>query len=99
MLAAEGAAERVAEIESELLLASKLTTLREQAGFTPARTYQALGSVPTTGAGIERPHNVTIDVLEQYVRVLGGFLEVNVVKDKRRVRLLGAGEGSRAKSA
>lgn len=35
-------------------------------------------------------HNVTIEVLEQYVEALGAKLEVNVVKGRRKTRLLGA---------
>jgi transcriptional regulator with XRE-family HTH domain len=99
VLAAEGAAERVGEIEQELLLASKLTSLREQAGFTQRELAKRLGVSQPRVAAIERSHNVTIEVLDQYVHALGGSLEVNVVKGKKRLRLIGQGDGRRAKSA
>jgi transcriptional regulator with XRE-family HTH domain len=99
VLAAEGAGARVAEIEQELLLASKLTALREQAGFTQRELAKRLGVSQPRVAAIERSQNVTIEVLDQYVHALGGSLEINVVKGKKRVRLLGAGERPRTKSA
>ena len=37
---------------------------------------------------IEQARNVTIDVLEQYIEAVGGTLEVNAVKGKRRIPLL-----------
>ncbi|HTT89729.1 MAG TPA: helix-turn-helix domain-containing protein [Acidimicrobiales bacterium] len=100
VLAAEGADERVAEIEQELLLANKLTGLRERAGLSQRELAKLIGVSQPRVAAIERSHNVTIDVLDQYVHALGGALEVNVVKGRRKIRLLGAEESNRpAKSA
>ncbi|MDA8073368.1 MAG: hypothetical protein M0Z82_17650 [Actinomycetota bacterium] len=47
---------------------------------------------------MERSHNVTIEVLEQYVEALGAKLGVNVVKGRRETPLLGAKDEA-AKSA
>jgi hypothetical protein len=52
-------------------------------------------------AAIEKSRNVTIDVLDQYVRAVGGQLEVSVRMGGRRIPLLtppprardGAGSG------
>ncbi|MDA8315775.1 MAG: XRE family transcriptional regulator [Actinomycetota bacterium] len=90
--------ERVAEIEQELLLASRLTALREGAGLSLRNLAKRLGVSQPRVAAIERSHNVTIEVLEQYVEALGARLEVNVVKGRRKTRLLGADNGA-AKSA
>ena len=89
VLATEGAEERVAEIEQELLLANRLTALREDAGLSQRELARRLGVSQPRVAAIERSHNVTIEVLEQYVEALGGKLEVNVVKGRRKTRLLG----------
>ena len=88
VLAAEGAEERVGEIEQELLLANRLTALREDAGLSQRELARRVGVSQPRVAAIERSHNVTIDVLEQYVQALGGTLEVSVVKGRRRTRLL-----------
>lgn len=89
VLATEGAEERVAEIEQELLLANRLTALREAAGLSQRELAKRLGVSQPRVAAIERSHNVTIEVLEQYVEALGGKLEVNVVKGRHKTRLLG----------
>ena len=89
VLAANGAEERVAEIEQELLLANRLTALREAAGLSQRELAKRLGVSQPRVAAIERSHNVTIEVLEQYVEALGGKLEVNVVKGRHKTRLLG----------
>jgi transcriptional regulator with XRE-family HTH domain len=89
VLAVKGAEERVAEIEQELLLANKLTALREDAGLSQRELAQRIGVSQPRVAAIERSHNVTIEVLEQYVEALGAKLEVNVVKGRRKTRLLG----------
>lgn len=88
VLEAPGAAERVAEIEDELRLAAGLTALREGAGLSQRDLAKRLGVSQPRVAAIERSHNVTVDVLEQYVRAVGGRLEVSVLKGNRRVRLL-----------
>lgn len=98
VVAAKGAEERVAEIEQELLLANRLTALREGAGLSQRELAKRLGISQPRVAAIERSHNVTIEVLEQYVEALGAKLEVNVVKGRRRTRLLGANNEA-AKSA
>jgi transcriptional regulator with XRE-family HTH domain len=88
----------VADIEEELLLANRLTALREGAGLSQRELANRLGISQPRIAAIERSHNVTIEVLEQYVEALGGKLEVNVVMGRSKTRLLGVGDG-RAKSA
>ncbi|MGH9107823.1 MAG: helix-turn-helix domain-containing protein [Acidimicrobiales bacterium] len=76
-----------------------LTALREQAGLTQRELAKRLGVSQPRVATIERSHNATIDVLSQYVHALGGSLETNVVKGKRKVRLVGPSEGPREVSA
>ena len=88
----------MAEIEGELLLANRLTALREAAGFSQRELARHLGVSQPRVAAIERSHNVTIEVLEQYVEALGAKLEVNVVMGRRKTRLLGANNET-AKSA
>jgi transcriptional regulator with XRE-family HTH domain len=90
VLDAPGAEERVREIEDELRLAAGLTALREQAGLSQRQLAERLGVSQPRVAAIERSHNVTIDVLEQYVHALGAELEVSVVHGRRRTALLGA---------
>ncbi|HWG75053.1 MAG TPA: helix-turn-helix domain-containing protein [Acidimicrobiales bacterium] len=98
VLATEGTEARVAEIEQELLLANRLTALREDAGLSQRELAKRLGVSQPRVAAIERSHNVTIEVLEQYVEALGAKLEVNVVKGRRKTRLLGI-HNEAAKSA
>jgi transcriptional regulator with XRE-family HTH domain len=90
VLAAPGAAERVAEIEEELRLAAGLTALREQAGLSQRELAQKIGVSQPRIAAIERSRNVTIDVLEQYVGALGGRLELSVVKGRKTIPLISA---------
>lgn len=98
VLATKGAEELVAEIEQELLLANRLTALREDAGVSQRELAKRLGVSQPRVAAIERSHNVTIEVLKQYVEALGGKLEVNAVKGRRKTRLLGISDEA-AKSA
>lgn len=98
VLAATGAQQRVVEIEQELLLAHKLTALREDAGLSQRELAKRIGVSQPRVAAIERSHNVTIEVLEQYIEALGAKLEVNVVKGRRKTRLLGI-DREAAKSA
>jgi Helix-turn-helix. len=86
-----GSARRVAEIEDELRLATGLTALREQADLSQRELAVLLGVSQPRVAKIERSRNVTVDVLEQYVRALGGSLEISVRKGNRRIALLSAG--------
>lgn len=99
VLGAPGAVERVAEIEDELRLAAGLTALREKAGLSQRELAARLGVSQPRIARIERSTNVTIEVLEQYVEALGGELEVSVRQGGRRIPLIGASAGKRAKSA
>lgn len=84
-----GAAERVAEIEDELRLATGLIALREQAGLSQRELAKRIGISQPRVAAIEQARNVTIDVLNQYVIAVGGKLEVAVVKGHRKMPLLG----------
>ncbi len=93
-----GAAERVAEIEDELRLATALTALREQAGLSQRELARRIGVSQPRVAAIERSTNVTIEVLEQYVNAVGGDLVVTVVKGRRTIPLLHA-RATRARSA
>jgi len=88
VLAAPGAAERVAEIEEELRLAAGLTALREQAGLSQRELAQRIGISQPRIAAIERSRNVTMEVLEQYVAALGGQLEVRVVQGSKKIPLI-----------
>jgi transcriptional regulator with XRE-family HTH domain len=90
-----GAAERVAEIEDELRLAAGLTALREQAGLSQRDLAKKIGVSQPRVAAIEQSRNVTIDVLEQYVTALGASLEVSVIKNNRRIQLVGTRKPTR----
>ena len=90
VLGAPGAAELVDEIEDELRLAAGLTALREQAGLSQRQLARRIGISQPRIAAIEQSRNITIEVLEQYVHAVGGRLEVNVVKGKRKIPLLRA---------
>ena len=90
VLAAPGAAARVAEIEDQLRLAAGLTALREQAGLSQRELAEKIGVSQPRIAAIERSRNVTIDVLERYVAAVGGKLELSVVKGRKTVPLISA---------
>jgi transcriptional regulator with XRE-family HTH domain len=90
VLATPGAAERIADIEEELRLAAGLTALREQAGLSQRELAQKIGVSQPRIAAIERSHNVTIDVLEQYVGALGCKLQLSVVKGRKTIPLIPA---------
>lgn len=89
VLAAPGAAERVAKIEDEMRLAAGLTALREQAGLSQREVAKLLGVSQPRIAAIERSRNVTVDVLEQYVAAVGGELVISVVTGVKATHLLG----------
>ncbi len=89
VLAEPGAAKRVGDIEDELRLAAGLTALREREGLSQRELAKRIGVSQPRVAAIERSKNVTIEVLEQYVEGLGGTLEVNVIKGRRKVALIG----------
>jgi transcriptional regulator with XRE-family HTH domain len=99
VLEAPGAAERVAEIEDELRLAAGLTALREQAGVSQRELAKRIGVSQPRVATIEQSRNVTIEVLDQYIHALGGRLEITVLKDNRKIPLLGPRSGRGAKPA
>jgi len=79
----------MAEIEDELRLAAGLTALREQAGLSQRDVAKLIGVSQPRVAAIEHSRNVTIEVLDQYVNAVGGTLEVNVVKGKHKIALIG----------
>ena len=88
VLASPGASERVAEIEDELRLAAGLTALREQAGLSQRELAKRIGVSQPRIAAIEQSKNVTIDVLDQYIRAVGGELEVSVVQGSHVISLV-----------
>jgi|GEM_PF-985854 transcriptional regulator with XRE-family HTH domain len=98
VLQTPGVPERVGAIEDGLRLAAGLTVLREQAGLSQRELAQRIGVSQPRIAAIERSRNVTIDVLDQYVRAVGGRLEIAVVKGQRKVSLL-SGSPKRVKAA
>ena len=89
VLSRPGASTRVAEIEDELRLAAGLTALREQAGLSQRDVAKLIGVSQPRVAAIEHSRNVTIEVLDHYVNALGGSLEVNVVRGKSKIALIG----------
>jgi DNA-binding XRE family transcriptional regulator len=90
VLAVEGAAERVAEVEEELRLAAGLTALRERVGLSQAEVAERIGVSQPRVAAIERSANVTLHLLERYVSALlpGGGLDIVAVQGRRRFPLL-----------
>jgi transcriptional regulator with XRE-family HTH domain len=90
---APGAPERVGAIEDELRLAAGLTALREQAGLSQRALAKLIGVSQPRVAAIERASNVTIDVLANYAKAVGGRLEVSVVKGQEKVSLLPGAPG------
>lgn len=90
VLSRPGAADRVAEIASELRLAVALTALREQAGLTQRDVASLLGVSQARVASIEKSRNVTVEVLEKYVHAVGGELEISARRGGKRVPLLPA---------
>lgn len=91
VLAEPGAIERVAAMKAELRLAVALTALREQAGLSQRQLAKRLGVSQPRVAAIESAQNVTLDVLDRYVRAVGGKLEASVVKGGQRFPIIGAG--------
>jgi transcriptional regulator with XRE-family HTH domain len=89
VLSRPGARKRVAEIEDEFRLAAGLTALREKAGLSQRDVAKLIGVSQPRVAAIEHSHNVTIEVLDQYVNAVGGTLEVNVVQGKSKIALIG----------
>ena len=70
-------------------MAAGLTALRERAGLTQRELADHMGVSQPRIVAIEKSRNVTIAVLDAYVSALGGRLEVSVVREGRRTRLLG----------
>ena len=99
VLSTPGAAERVAQIEDELRLASGLTRLREAAGVTQTELARRIGVRQPRIAAIERSRNVTFDVLERYVAALGGSVEVTVVKGGKKIPLVSGHSAAKAARA
>jgi transcriptional regulator with XRE-family HTH domain len=97
VLSRPGARKRMTEIEDELRLAAGLTALREQAGLSQREMAKLIGVSQPRVAAIEHSRNVTIEVLDQYVNAVGGTLEVNFVKGKSKILLIGsATEGGKS---
>ena len=96
VLETPGAEGRVREVEDELRLAAGLRALREKAGVSQRELAERIGVSQPRVAAIERSRNVTIDVLEQYVEALGGYVEVSVVQGRLRISLLARQESRRA---
>jgi DNA-binding XRE family transcriptional regulator len=94
VLAVQGAAERVAEVEEELRLAAGLTALRERAGLSQAEVAERIGVSQPRVAAIERSSNITLELLERYVSALlpGGGLEIVAVRGRQRFPLLTSSE-------
>lgn len=88
VLAHPGAADRVDEIEDELRLAAGLTALRQQAGLSQRELARRIGVSQPRIAAIEKARNVTIDVLEQYIKAVGGELEVSVKQGNKIIALV-----------
>lgn len=88
VLARPGAPERVAEIANELRLAVALTAMREQAGLSQRDVATLLGVSQARVATIEKSRNVTVEVLEKYVKAVGGQLEITARRDGKRLPLL-----------
>ena len=88
VLSTPGALERVAAIEDEFRLAAGLTALRESAGLSQRELAQRIGVSQPRLAAIERSRNVTLEVLEQYVRAVGGQLEITVRTGSKRLALV-----------
>jgi transcriptional regulator with XRE-family HTH domain len=88
VLEAPGAAGRVTEIEEELRLAAGLTALREEAGLSQRELAKRMGISQPRVVAIEQARNVTIDVLEQYIKAVGHRLEVNAVNGNSRIPLV-----------
>ena len=78
VLDAPGAPARVSEVEEVLRLAAGISALRERAEMSQRDVAERLGVSRPRIAAIERPSNITIDVLSQYVDAIGGQLEINV---------------------
>ena len=89
VLSRPGAHKRVAEIEDGLRLTAGLTALREQAGLSQRDVAKLISVSQPRVAAIEHSRNVTIEVLDQCVNAVGGTLEVNVVKGKSKIALIG----------
>lgn len=75
--------------EGGLELATGLVALRERAGLSQRELAGRMGVSQPRVAAIERSHNVTVEVLGQYARAVGGSLDVSVVQGGRRVELVG----------
>jgi transcriptional regulator with XRE-family HTH domain len=88
VLEAPVTAARVAEIEEGLRLATGLTALREEAGLSQRELARRMGVSQPRVVAIEQARNVTIDVLEQYIKAVGGTLEVNALKGNSRIPLV-----------
>ena len=88
VLSTPGALERVIAIEDEFRLAAGLTALRESAGLSQRELAQRIGVSQPRVAAIERSRNVTLEVLEQYVRAVGGQLEITVRTGSKRLALV-----------
>lgn len=82
-----GAVKRVAEIEDELRLAAGLTALRERAGLAQRDVADRMQVSQPRVVAIEQSKNLTVAVLEHYVRALGGRLELLVDIGGKRINL------------
>ena len=87
VLATPGAPERVAQLEAELRLAAGLAALREEAGLTQQQLAERMGIKQPRVAAIEKSRNVTMDLVERYVRAVGASLTVSVTKNGKTVIL------------
>jgi transcriptional regulator with XRE-family HTH domain len=73
-----------------------LRAMRREAKLTQRDLAERLHLSQARVETVERSGNMTVAVLDRFVRALDGELEVNVIKDGQRIPLVGAPRRAKA---
>ena len=83
---------RIAEIREEVreeVLEMNLTAIRELTGKTQEEVATAIGTTQSQVSRTESRHNHTVATLRQYVKAMGGEVEIVAHIGNKSVRLIG----------
>jgi transcriptional regulator with XRE-family HTH domain len=89
-----GYEQRVAEIRKAMDTALALSAVRQARGFTQSQIASRMGKTQGNISRIEHGEDLYLSTLRDFVRGLGGRLEVNAVFDDQTISLLDAAEAS-----
>ncbi len=87
VMAHAGARERVAALRHEMLVGVALHELRQRAGLSQNEIAEALGKTQSAVSRFEHGDDPRLSTLSEYVKAIGGSLEVLVRFDDEEIKI------------